>query len=315
MTNLKTYNYLHMKNIFLKLTLVFFGVMVYAQQDPHYTQYMYNMNVINPAYAGSKENLSIGILGRRQWEGLQGAPQTYTFNAHMPVGRKVGLGLSVIADQIGPVKEQNVNVDFSYTLDLGGEHKLAFGAKAGASIFNINLQGVFVPDAGDPAFSENAVGANLNVGAGLFYYTDNYYISFSVPNLLGAVHLVDKTNGRRFGTDANHYFLTGGYVFDLSENVKFKPFTMLKTTFKDPLSVDFSTNFLLYEKFELGATYRLEDSFGAMFNVAVTPNVRIGYAYDHIVSNLRAFAPASHEVILLFDLNFPKKVSRSPRYF
>ena len=129
MTNLKTYNYLHMKSIFLKLTLVFFGVMVYAQQDPHYTQYMYNMNVINPAYAGSKENLSVGILGRRQWEGLQGAPQTYTFNAHMPVGRKVGLGLSVIADQIGPVKEQNVNVDFSYTLDLGGEHKLALRLK------------------------------------------------------------------------------------------------------------------------------------------------------------------------------------------
>lgn len=304
-----------MRNIFIKLTLVFFGFVVYGQQDPHYTQYMYNMNVINPAYAGSKENLSFGLLGRRQWEGLEGAPQTYTFNAHMPVGKQVGVGLSIIADQIGPVKEQNVNADFSYTINLGGEHKLAFGAKAGVSIFNINLLGIPLNQGNDPAFSDNATGTNLNVGAGLFYYTDKYYISFSVPNMLGAVHLEDKTGGRKFGTDANHYFLTGGYVFDLNENVKFKPFTMLKTTFKDPLSVDFNANFLFNEKFEVGASYRLEDSFGAMFNVAVTPNVRIGYAYDHIVSNLRAFAPASHEVILLFDVNFPKKVSRSPRYF
>jgi type IX secretion system PorP/SprF family membrane protein len=307
-----------MKNIF-KFTLVLMGFMVYGQQDPHYTQYMYNMNVINPAYAGSKENLSIGILGRKQWLNLDGAPETLTFSAHMPVGKKVGLGLSVISDRIGPVKEDNVYADFSYTLDLGGEHKLAFGVKAGASIFNIGLRDQIyntLPQENDPAFSANAVGTNLNVGAGLFYYTDNYYVAFSIPNMLNAVHL-DKSqlNDRKFGTDSNHYFLTGGYVFDLSENVKFKPFTMLKTTFNDPISFDFSTNFLFYEKFELGATYRLEDSFGAMFNVAVTPNVRIGYAYDHIVSNLRGFTPSSHEIILLFDVNFPKKVSRSPRYF
>jgi type IX secretion system PorP/SprF family membrane protein len=309
-----------MKNIFLKITIFFLGFVVYGQQDPHYTQYMYNMNVINPAYAGSKENLAIGILGRKQWVGLDGAPETYTFNAHMPVGKQVGVGLSVIADQIGPVKEQNVNADFSYTLDLGGEHKLAFGAKAGVSIFNIGLNSIVnptLPQGGtqDPAFSADATGTNLNVGAGIFYYTDKYYISFSVPNMLGAIHLEDKTGGKKFGTDANHYFLTGGYVFDLNENVKFKPFTMLRTTFNDPISVDFNANFLFNERFEIGASYRLEDSFGAMVNVAVTPNVRIGYAYDHIVSNLRAFAPASHEVILLFDVNFPKKVSRSPRYF
>lgn len=306
-----------MKNIFLKFTLVLLGFVVYGQQDPHYTQYMYNMNVINPAYAGSKENLSIGILGRKQWLNLDGAPETLTFSAHMPVGKKVGLGLSVIGDNIGPVEERNVYADFSYTLDLGGEHKLAFGVKAGATFHKVGLFSQigngFVPDQGDPAFGIDSNSTNFNVGAGLFYYTDNYYIAFSVPNMLNAVHL--NRDGRKFGTDSNHYFLTGGYVFDLSENVKFKPFTMLKTTFNDPISFDFSTNFLFYEKFELGATYRLEDSFGAMFNVAVTPNVRIGYAYDHIVSNLRGFTPSSHEIILLFDVNFPKKVSRSPRYF
>jgi len=104
-----------------------FALQLSAQQDPQYTQYMYNMNVINPAYAGSKENLSFGLLYRSQWAGLEGAPKTGTFFGHSPVGKNVGLGLSVISDQIGPVKENNVYADFSYTLNLGGEHKLALG--------------------------------------------------------------------------------------------------------------------------------------------------------------------------------------------
>jgi type IX secretion system PorP/SprF family membrane protein len=122
-------------------------------------------------------------------------------------------------------------------------------------------------------------------------------------------------NGRQFGTETMHYFLTGGYVFDLTDNVKFKPFAMVKTAFNAPVSFDLSTNFLFYQKFEIGATYRKEDSFGAMVNYAITPNLRIGYAYDQVVSDLKVTTPSSHEVFLLFDLNFPKKVSQSPRYF
>jgi type IX secretion system PorP/SprF family membrane protein len=122
-------------------------------------------------------------------------------------------------------------------------------------------------------------------------------------------------DGREYGNETQHYFLTGGYVFDLSSTVKFKPFAMLKSAFNAPTSLDVSTNFLFNDKFEVGATYRLQDSFGAMVNYAINPNIRIGYAYDHIVSDLNVTTPSSHEVILLFDLNFPKKVSRSPRYF
>jgi type IX secretion system PorP/SprF family membrane protein len=127
--------------------------------------------------------------------------------------------------------------------------------------------------------------------------------------------LRDSGEVREFGSEVSHYFLTAGYVFDLSANTKFKPFAMLKSAFNAPTSLDVSTNFLFYEKFEIGATYRLEDSFGAMVNYAITPNLRIGYAYDHIVSDLNITTPSSHEVILLFDVNFPKKVSRSPRFF
>lgn len=289
---------------------------LFAQQDPHYTQYMYNMNVINPAYAGSKENLSFGLLYRKQWIEIEDAPTTFTFSGHSPAGRNVGVGLSVISDQIGPVTEQNAYADFSYTLNLGGEHKLAFGLKAGATFHKVGLYSDIynsLPDPNDGAFGADVSDAYLNIGSGFFYYTNKYYLAFSVPNMLKATHL--DYNGREYGNDVSHYFLTGGYVFDINPDIKFKPFFMLKSAFNVKPSLDLSTNFLFHEKFEAGLTYRLDDSFGAMLNYAISPNVRLGYAYDHVVSDLDITTPSSHEIVLLFDLNFPKKVSRSPRYF
>lgn len=308
------------KILFTALITLSVFVDVEAQQDPHYTQYMYNMNVINPAYAGSKENLSFGLLYRQQWEGIEDAPRTFTFSGHSPAGKNVGLGLSVISDEIGPVKEQNVYGDFSYTLNLGGEHRLALGLKAGATFQKIGLFSDIngsLPDPSDEAFSEDSNNTYFNIGTGFFYYTNNYYIALSVPNMLKSKHLNVRRDGqeRHYGEETQHYFLTGGYVFQLTDNIKFKPFAMVKSAFDAPTSFDVSTNFLFNEKFEIGATYRLDDSFGGMVNYAITPNLRVGYAYDRIISDLKVTTPASHEVILLFDLNFPKKVSRSPRYF
>ena len=285
----------------------------HGQQDPQYTQYMYNMNVINPAYAGSRENLSFGLLYRTQWTGIDGAPKTGTFFGHLPVGEKVGLGLSLIADQIGPVKETNAYADFSYTLRLGGEHRLAFGVKAGATFHDIGLVGIDLIDPNDPFFSQNINEVTPNIGAGFFYYTDNYYLAFSVPNILDSVHL--DANGFEIGSETSHYFLTGGYVFQLSPNTKLKPSFLVKSAFDAPTSFDVNLNALFFEKFEIGASYRLDDSFSGLVNFAITPTVRIGYAYDAVNSDIRDFASSSHEVFLLFDLNFPRKVSRSPRYF
>ena len=287
-----------------------------AQQDPHYTQYMYNMNVINPAYAGSKENLSFGLLYRKQWIEIEDAPSTFSLSGSSPVGKNVGLGLSIISDKIGPVEENNVYGDFSYTLNLGGEHRLALGLKAGVTFQKIGLRSIIqptLPNPNDGAFAEDTNNTKLNIGTGLFYYTNKYYFALSIPNMLKSAHL--DYNGIKYGTEIQHYFLTGGYVFDLNPNLKFKPFAMVKSAFNAPTSFDISTNFLYLEKFEMGATYRLQDSFGAMVNYAISPSVRIGYAYDHIVSDLKVTTPSSHEIILLFDLNFPKKVSQSPRFF
>lgn len=289
---------------------------VSAQQDPHYTQYMYNMSVMNPAYAGSKENLALGVLFRKQWVEIEDAPTTATLFGHSPVGKNVGLGLSVISDKIGPVEENNVYADFSYTLKLGGEHKLALGLKTGLTLHNVDLYSEIyntLPDPNDGAFGEDVSNSYFNFGTGAFYYTEKYYLGVSVPNMLKAKHL--DFDGRSYGNESSHYFFTGGYVFDINQNVKFKPFFMVKSAFEAPASLDVSTNFMFHDKFEVGATYRLDDSFGAMVNYAITPSLRIGYAYDHIVSDLKVSTPSSHEVILLFDVNFSKKVSRSPRYF
>ena len=290
---------------------------VQAQQDPHYTQYMYNMSVVNPAYAGSKEALSLGALYRAQWVDIEGAPRTITFFGHSPVGKNVGLGASLISDKIGPVEETNAYADFSYTLRLGGEHRLAFGMKGGATFHKVGLfsdiGNGYVPDPNDPAFSQNTSNTFLNIGAGLFYYTDKYYLAFSVPNMLKSKHL--DFNGRKFGSEESHYFLTGGYVFNINENFKLKPFAMLKSSFQSPASLDASLNAMFYDRLELGATYRLDDSFGAMVNFTIVPSLRVGYAYDYVVSDLSAKTRSSHEFILLYDINFSKKVSTSPRYF
>jgi len=300
-----------MKKFYIIIVLLI-ATQVYGQQDPQYTQYMYNMNVINPAYAGSKENLSFGLLYRTQWTGIEGAPQTGTFFGHLPVGDKVGVGLSVISDNVGPVNETNAYADFSYTLQLGGEHRLAFGVKAGATFHDIGLADIDLIDEGDPFF-QNINSTTPNIGAGFFYYTDNYYFAASVPNILNSVHL--DADGNKLGSEEAHYFVTGGYVFQLSPNTKLKPSFLVKSEFSSPTSFDVNLNALFFEKFELGASYRLDDSFSGLVNFALTPSVRIGYAYDSVTSDIKRYAPASHEIILLFDLNFSRKVSRSPRYF
>ena len=196
-----------------------------------------------------------------------------------------------------------------------GEGKVSLGLKVGATFFQGNYSDINVSPDGldvDPILKdESDVFPNFGVGA--YYYSDKYYLGFSVPNILKSKHL--DFNGREFGSEYSHYFFTGGYVFDVNETIKFKPFFMLKSAFSAPTSLDLSTNFLFNEKFEIGATYRLDDSFGAMVNYAITPDIKIGYAYDHIVSDLKVATPSSHEIILLFDLKFSKKVSSSPRYF
>ena len=282
---------------------------VFAQQDPQYTQYMYNMNILNPAYAGSKGVTSIGLLGRTQWVGVDGAPKTATLSINGPVGKNVGLGFSVIHDEIGPVKEDNVYADFSYTLNLSEEDKFAFGIKAGATF--LNVREVITVDVDPLNVPVSLIAPNF--GVGLMYYNDRFYAGLSVPNFIESRYL-DKKNGiSSTASEKTHYFLTSGYVFDLDENLKLKPSTMLKATPGAPLSIDLSLNLLIQEKVELGLSHRLDDSISGMIGFNVNQDLRIGYAYDYTTSNFGEFNSGSHEIMILFDLN--KKKIKSPRFF
>ena len=301
-----------MKKTVLILAFFFAFVDSFAQQDPHYTQYMYNMNVVNPAYAGSRESLAIGVLGRQQWVGFDGAPQTFTLAVHSPIGDKTGLGFSAISDKIGPVNETNVFADFSYTLELGAGN-LAFGLKGGFTFHKVGLTGLTVIHTADPNFAADVNKMYPNVGVGVYYYTDKFYVSASMPNMLETLHF-DEATGIK-ASEARHYFATAGYVFDINNKMKFKPSVMAKSSLGGPISVDVSGNFFFNDKFELGASYRLGDSFSGILGFMVTPEIRLGYAYDRTVSDIKLVSQSSHEVMLNFDLNFNNKIYRSPRYF
>lgn len=300
-----------MKKILI-IFAVFIGLTIHAQQDAQYTQYMYNMSAINPAYAGSGGSTSFGILQRSQWHGLDGAPKTTTVFGHTPVSEKVGLGASIISDKIGVYSKTNITTDFSYLVKLSDKHHLSFGLKAGGSIHNIGLASIDLKEENDPLFSQNINTVRPIFGTGVLFYTDKFYIAASIPNVLESLHT--DANNNELGLGYRHYFFTGGYLFNLSENLKFKPSFLIKSAFEATPSYDINANIEINKKVEFGLSYRLEDSFSGLINLSVTPNIKIGYAYDAVISNLRNYAASSHEFLVLIDIN-TKVASRPARFF
>lgn len=308
-----------MKKTILVVSFFLFINILSAQQDPEYTQYMYNMSVINPAYATAEESmLNLGSLYRTQWVGAVGAPKTLTVFAHMPVNKKVEMGFSMISDDIGDgaKKENNFYADFAYVLSLNNNHKLSFGLKAGVTSLETNFNGFrFESSTPDFAFQDMNI-LKPNVGVGGYYFTDKYYIGLSSPNLLNSKHIEQRSGISNYGSENLHVFLTGGYVFNLSDSFKLKPAIMTKFVKGAPANLDISANVLYNEKFELGAAYRVGDAFSGLVNIMVAPSVRVGYAYDYTISNLGQFNSGTHEIFLLFDLDLLSKgYDKSPRFF
>tara|TARA_R110002020_G_scaffold454448_1_gene669984 strand:- start:118478 stop:119422 length:945 start_codon:yes stop_codon:yes gene_type:complete len=301
--------------------IVLFSVSLFGQQDPEYTQYMYNMSVINPAYSTDDAGImNMGAMYRSQWAGIDGAPETAMFFAHTPVNDQVELGLDIVHDEIGDiVQETNLFADFAYKLNITEGSKLALGLKAGATFFNTDFSGLQLSSGNsstDPAFAENINRTYANIGIGAYYYTDRYYIGLSAPNLLSGKHIEDREGIQGFGREAVHYFLTGGYVFDVNPDVKIKPSLMTRAVVGAPMTVDLNANVLLYNKLEAGLGYRFGDAVSAMANFEIQPGLRVGYAYDYTVSNLGKYSNGSHEVMVLFDLGlFMPSYMKSPRFF
>jgi type IX secretion system PorP/SprF family membrane protein len=293
-----------------------------AQQSPHFTQYMTNMSAVNPAYVTTTPAiLNLGSLYRYQWAGIEGTPKTLTLFAHTPINNKIETGISLVSDNIGDgaKKETNFFADFAYILQLDEKQNLSFGVKAGFSTISTNFNG-FRLNSGDvstdKAFAENVNETVPNIGVGAYYFTDNYYVGISAPNLLSAEYIKERKVINSLGTQKIHTYFTGGYVFDINEAFKLKPAFMAIFVPGAPVSVDLTANVLYNEKFELGAAYRFNDSVSLLMNVNVTPNLRIGYSYDYTVSNLSQFNSGSHEIVLLYNLDLlGKGYDKSPRFF
>ena len=315
-----------MKKSYLLLTLLillgcFSGK---AQQDPQYTQYMYNTQVVNPAYAGNRDVLSFGLLYRTQWVGLDGAPKTATLTADSPIGTNMGLGLTLVRDEIGPSVETNITADYSYTINLSDASELSFGLKAGMEILDVDFSKLNIADPGDIFESNIDNKVEPQIGAGIYFNTNRFYAGLSVPNFLTTKHFDESDiegdpNGpgaeATSAADRIHYFFIAGYVFDLSENLKFKPATFIKAVSGSPLQVDLSANFLLMERFTAGVAYRLDAAWSAMLGFQATDQIFIGFGYDHETTDVRMYNDGSYELMVRFDIfNKPERVL-TPRFF
>lgn len=304
----------------LIIILLLLCVSVRAQQDAQFTNYMYNTINVNPAYAGSRESMSIFALHRTQWVGLDGAPVTNTASIHTPINNtKVGMGVSIINDRIGPSDETNIAVDLSYTIDTSEDFRLAFGIKASANLMNVDFTKLNRYDVNDYSFENNIDNKfSPNVGAGLYLYSDNTYFGLSVPNLLETKHFDRYAGPGAFSYIAReriNYYFTAGHVFDLAYNVRLKPAIMTKLVQGAPLQVDLSANFLFNDKFTVGAAYRWSAAVSALVGFQVTDSLFIGYGYDLETTRLANYNSGSHEVFLRFDI-FNKYIRiTSPRFF
>lgn len=309
-----------MKNQLFFYFLCMFASLTWSQQDVQYTQYMYNMSVVNPAYVTDNPGVvNLGVLYRKQWVGVDGAPTSGSFFAHTPIGNNIEVGVTLQTDEIGNViQEHNFNVDFAYKIDLSYESKLSFGIKAGVNLFNTDFSGFSLgsgSSTSDPSFSENIDNTYINIGAGAFYFTKEFYLGLSVPNVVNTKYL-SETNGLYEIEEERHYFLTSGYVFELNDMFKLKPSVLAKAVVGAPLIVDVNLNALYNEKVEFGLGYRLNDAFVAMFNLKVNNNLRVGYAYDYTSTKLNTFSNGSHEILLIYDLNvLSTGFNKSPRFF
>lgn len=288
---------------------------VSAQQDPLFSQYMFNTLAFNPAYAGSADVLTAMALTRHQWTGFDGAPSTQTLVAHSPLrNQSIALGGSVIHDKAGPVKQTGAYFDIAYRIRTGANSRLAFGLKGGGNLFQADLAGLSTVEA-DPS-NQNLGGKFLpNFGFGLYWHTRRAYAGLSIPKLLTNDLNTASASVITTAEEARHYFLIAGAVFDMGTEVKFKPSIMLRAVKGAPLSLDLNANFLLRERIWLGAMVRLRDSFGVMAQYAFNEQLRVGYAFDLTTTRLGAYNSGTHELMLSYDFRFVKGRTITPRYF
>ncbi len=276
------------------------GTVAKAQQDPNYTMYIYNMNLINPAYAGANTTTDVGINVRSQWASIQGAPETQSFIFGTPVGKNMGLGLSVISDQTFIEKQTSIAADFSYHLKLSNDLDLYFGVKAGFNSYNANTDGLVTYGVqADPNLMNLNGRFNPNFGTGVYLKHEVYFLSLSIPKILSNDRLEQEDGIARTGADRQHIYLAGGTDVTLGNGMVFKPTVLLRYVDAAPLSIDLTARLAFTESFELGAAYRYDESFSGLAIFNVSKVLQIGYAYEFANSSaVRNIDNGTHELMM-----------------
>ena len=283
-----------------------------GQREAQYTQYMYNTSLINPAYAGNEDALKISALHRSQWVGVNGAPTTQTLNIEDKIVGNLGGSLNISKDAIGPLSEVLFDANISYAVQLTSRGKLAFGMKLGGRLLDIDLNKGNLRDYQSPATTNVKDGEFSPVlGAGLYYYTERGYLGVSASNLLKN-NYYDNDSG--YNLDNSHFYLIGGYVFDLSESLKFKPAMMVKAVVGAPYSFDFSANFMYQECLVMGAAYRYNAAVSGLVGIYVTKQLFVGYAYDYDLELNQNISGGSHEIFIGLRFSLDQSYE-SPRFF
>ncbi|WP_430907141.1 PorP/SprF family type IX secretion system membrane protein [Maribacter sp. 2-571] len=296
------------------LLLVLLPCWANAQQDPQVTHYMYNTMTVNPGYTGSRGHLTAISLFRDQWVGIEGSPRTITFGLDSPIGRFDGVGLSIVQDELGPSEETYIDGNYAHQLILNNKgHRLALGLKAGVRFFSLDWnKGLFREP--ETRFNENINSKLLpSIGAGVFYYTDRAYLGLSTPNIFTNAHYDEIQESE--AVERLHFFLIGGYVFDVNRSLKFKPSFFVKQVTGAPISVDVSANFLLNNTLNLGVNYRWDDSVSALFGFQLSPKFNVGYAYDYTITELNNYNTGTHEIFLRYQWITRENRLKSPRFF
>lgn len=301
-----------MKRFLILFIGIAFGLELNAQQDPLFTQYTFNQIALNPGVAGSHEGMSFTAMSRMQWSDVAGAPQTHVFSAHTALkNKRMGVGLTFMNDQIGITNQNEVGLVYSYNLKFENS-TLSFGANATFNFFEIDLTKVDLGGIVDPSFQSSQTNDfGVNFGAGAYYYSDRYYAGFSLPYI--TTYSFDGNSDITFAKSRSYYFLAG-YVFDLTQDLKIKPYTNVKMPIGAPIQVDINASLIYHDEIYLGFGIRPNDSVSAMLEWQIK-NFRIGYAADFFSNNSAAFGNSAHEFMLNILLPSKKDVVVNPRYF
>ncbi len=299
-----------MKNI-IKYIPIFMAGWMFSQQEPQFTQYFDNTLFQNPAYAGSNKMLSFNTMHREQWIGFEGRPSTTSMTLHSPLSyESVGLGLSAIRDVIGPTTQHMVYADFSYSLRITKNQTLAFGLKGGFNIINTKTS-TLITTQYDPNLVQNTLNRfNPNVGFGIYYHSDKFYLGLSSPKLLEG-----SIDGSTTNLEKRHFYLHTGAIFNLGNVWKLRPTAQIKSTLGAPLSIDLSNAFIYNDKVFIGGTYRHQAAIGVFCQYQISQQLRVGVASDFATTAIRNYNQGTFEAMISYDFNFTKGGIRSPRYF